>query len=380
MKRETEDNMIKELKEKLSALPEKILPYTFYRYIMILYRKMKFKDKEWSYEEEYILRWRPFSKKKYCIIRVEWPTHSIFTAAKRFIFAAEYARHNGMYPIMDLEWRTDFKKGFLNGENLWEDVFYQKKGRDILKEDATIFVCGIDEGVSLHLPETCVDINDDPTDCDIHATEINWRDYYKNVHKYVKKYWKFSRYIIQETNKKFKKLFNYERNVLGVSLRENFSGEFFALIKNLDQRKVYRNHPQVPDINEILDIVMDCLKQWNCDKIFVASIYSDSIKKFEERFPGRVIFCERERMSIAESIAQINARNKFVNDSMGKDQELRNKTRRMCIEYAQETILLSKCAYLIGVKSGQTLSALSLNGGCYKDIKVLEDKRHIERY
>lgn len=380
MKKKTEDNKIEELKKKIVALLEKILPYTFYRYIMILYQKMKSKDKVWSYEKEYFLKWRPFSKKTYCIIRVECPIHSVFTAAKRYIFAAEYAKHNGMYPIMDLEWRTDFEKGLLDGENLWENVFYQKKSRDVLKENATIFVCRIDEGANWRLPETCVEINNDPMDGNIHATEENWRDYYSNIHKYVKKYWKFNQYIIHETNKKSMEIFKHKEKILGVSLRENFSGEFYALIKNLGQRKVYRNHPQVPDINEILDTVADCFKRWNCDKIFVASIYSDSIKKFEERFPGKVVYCERERMSIAESIEQINTRKKFVDDAMGEDQELRDRSRRGEIEYAQETILLSKCAYLIGVKSGQTLAALSLNGGRYKDIKVLEDKRHIYRY
>ena len=106
---------MEKLKKEITALPEKILPYTFYRYIMILYQKIISKDREWSYEKEYFLRWRPFSKKKYCIIRVEYPVHSVFTAAKRWIFAAEYARHNGMYPIMDMEWRADFKKGILDG-------------------------------------------------------------------------------------------------------------------------------------------------------------------------------------------------------------------------------------------------------------------------
>ena len=193
VKRKTENSRMEKIKRQISDLPEKILPYTFYRYIMILYQKIIFKDKEWSIADEYFLKWHPFSKKKYCIIRVECPVHSIFAAAKRWIFAAEYARHYGMYPIMDMEYRSDFKKGLFAGENVWETVFYQKKGCDVLKENATIFVCGVDEGASWRLPETCVDVNNDPTDGNIHATEKNWRDYYRNIHKYVKKYWKIGR-------------------------------------------------------------------------------------------------------------------------------------------------------------------------------------------
>ena len=380
VKKKILDGGIAELKKKINVLLEKTLPYIFYRYIMILYRRMNSKDKVWSYEEECFLKWRPFSKKKYCIIRMEFPVYSIFSAAKRYLFAAEYVRSNGMYPIMDLEWRSDFKKGILKGENIWENVFCQKKSRDVLREDATIYVSGINESFNWCLPETCADINHDATNYDIHATEEKWRGYYRNIYKYVKKYWKFNQYIIRETNRKSTEIFKHKEKILGVALRENFSGEFYALIKNLGQRKVYRNHPLGADVNEILDIVENCVKKWKCEKIFVASVYSDSIKKFEERFPGKIVYFERERMTMAESIARINSRNKFLEDSMGEDQEHRDRSRRMVIEYTQETILLSKCAYLIGAKSGQTIAALSLNGGRYKDIKVLDDKRHIERY
>ena len=380
MKKKTEDNKIEELRKYIAVLPRKILPYTFYRYVMILYQKMVSKDVEWSYEKEYFLKWHPFSKKRYCIIRVEFPVYSVFAAAKRYIFQAEYARHNGMYPIIDMEWRADFKKGIMEGENIWENVFYQKKSRDVLKENATIFVSGINECFNWCLPEMCVDVNNDSTDYDIHATEENWRVYYRNIHKYVKKYWKFNQCILHETNKKSAEIFKQNEKILGVALRENFSGEYYALIKNMGLKKVYRNHPQNPDVNEVLEIVADCLKRWECNKIFVASVYSDSIKKFEERFPGKIIYCERERMTMAENIAVINSRNKFIDDSMGEDQELRDRACRKGREYAQETILLSKCAYLIGAKSGQTIAALSLNGGRYKDIKVLEDKRCIRNY
>ena len=368
------------MKKELLALSERYLPYTLYRYIMILYQRVTVRNKECSYEDEYFLKWRPFSKKKYCIIRVEFPVHSVFVAAKRYIFAAEYARHHGMYPIMDLEWRSDFKKGILAGENMWGSMVYQKKGRKVLTENATIFVCRVDEGANWNLAETCADINKDPKDNNIHAKEENWRDYYRNIHKYVRKYWRFNHHIIYEADKKAQEFFQQKKKILGVALRENFSGEFYAQLRNMSSRKVYRNHPQNPDINEILEIVATCLEEWKCDKIFVASIYSDSIKKFEDRFPGKIIYCDRERMSTAENIDRINSSNKFINDSMAEDQEFRARSRRIGIEYAQETILLSKCDYLIGAKSGQTLSALSLNGGRYKDIKVLEDRRHIYRY
>ena len=380
VKKKVTDNMVEKIKKNIFALRDKIPPYSFYRYGINLYRRMKAKGKARLYKEEYFLKWYPFSKRKYYIIRMEYPGYVFFSAARTYIYAAEYARSKGMYPIMDLEWRIDFERGALKGKNLWDDIFRQKKIEEIIKEKATIVVSKIDAYDSLYLPETCIDINQDPMDYRIHATEENWREYYKNIHKYVRKYWRFSHQILSETNKKFTDILKREENVLGVSLRENFSQEYYVLIKNRDARKVYERHPLGPNVGDILDIVDQCLKRWGCSKIFVATVFDDSIKRFEERFPGRIIYCKRERMTITENIDKVNSRKKFIENSMGEDQELRDRAYRRGREYVQETLLLSKCTYLIGAKSGQTIAALSLNGGRYKDIKVLEDKNHVDSY
>lgn len=371
---------INELQRKIWALPEHVLPYTLYRYIIFVWKKIKLIGKEWPYQEEYFLKWRPFSKEKYYIIRAEYPVYAHFAAARSFIFAAEYAKQRRMYPIIVLQWRSEIKNRELCGENVWESIFRQKKIQDIQDRNATILVSKVDPFSDMHSAQTCIDINNDLTDRNIHAKEENWRDYYKNAFKYAKKYWKFERHIINETNKMFIDMFRYSGNILGVALRENFSSEYYESIKNMDVRRVYRRHPQGPDISEILDMVADYLRRWDCNKIFVASVYKESIKRFEERFPNKVIYCERERMTISESLNQINCRKKFIDDNLMSNQEWKAQSCRTAKEYVEETILLSKCTYLIGAKSGQTIAALTLNGGRYKDIKVLEDKRQIERY
>lgn len=110
------------------------------------------------------------------------------------------------------------------------------------------------------------------------------------------------------------------------------------------------------------------LERWNCDKIFAASVCGDSIKKYGERLLGKVVYLQRERKTIAESIEEIDSRNKFIDKSFVRDdREYRDKVRKVTKEYPQEMILF-KCTYLIGAKSGQTIATFSLNSDRYKDI------------
>lgn len=373
---------IDKLKQELITLPEKILPFVLYRYIVFLCKKIKFIGKEWPYTEEFFLKWHPFSRKKYYVIRWEYQTSAHFSAARNYLAVAENVKYKGMQPLIVLQWRSDIKKRDLCLENEWENIFRQKKMQDVLNERATILVSKlyVTADVIMKTSKFASDINGDSADYTIHATETNWRSYYKNVHKYVRRYWLFKQSILAETQKSYTQMFRPEENVLGVALREVFSEEYNDLVKNRDAKKRYRAHPLGPNVNEILDIVEACLEKWNCDKIFVASRFSDSIEKFEKRFPGKIICCERERQSMVDVAEELNSRQKFIEESMGEDVEFRNRSHRIAKEYVQETLLLSKCSYLIGAKSGQTIAALALNGGRYKDVKVLEDKHHISRY
>lgn len=370
------------LKQKFLNLFKELLPYTWYRYIVFLCKRIKFMGKEWPYTEEYFEKWRPFSRKKYYIVRLEYPVYAHFSAAKNYFPVAENAKDKGMRPFLLLQWQSDMKKKNLCEKNEWELLFRQKSMKEILDENATILVSrvNVDAYEIMRESKTFKEINGDPTDYTIHATEVEWKNYYRNVHRYTRQYWKFNRNILVEAHKKYVELFQSEGNILGVALRENFSEEFNALIKNRDAKRTYRLHPLGPSLNEILDMVEEYLEMWGCDKIFIASIYSDSIEKFEDRFPGRVIFCERERLKMMDVIEGINARRKYIDESLGENIVYRNQQHRIAKGYAQETILLSKCTYLIGAKSGQAIAALTLNGGRYNDIKILEDKNHIKTY
>lgn len=357
---------------------ESVLPYTIYRCIRTAYCRITTKGKANKWRVGYVYKWRPFSAKKYYIVRFSRGYYELFAAARAYIFVAEYVESKGMCPLIDMEREDDFEKGILGRNNIWELCFEQKKIEDVLKENATIIVNGVNE-TDLVLPETCMDINNNSMDHCIHAKERNWREYYRNIYKYVEKYWKINTDVIWKQENELEEVFKREK-ILGVSLRENFSEEYFALLKTESAKAVYERHPLGPNVKEIIEIVKDCLAKWNCTKILVATLYEDSIKIFQEEFAGQIIYTKRERLIMAESA-------KIVDKSWEKPECLLNninipieKDNTRIKEYTREILLLSQCSYLIGAKSGGTIAALMLNGGRYEDIKILEDKRHVEVY
>lgn len=231
---------------------------------------------------------------------------------------------------------------------------------------------------NIFLPETCIDINNCPTDYYIHTIEENWKNYYKGVNKYIQKYWGFREEFLYDLELKWKEICGDEKNILGISLREVFSKEFFLQLESDEARAVYKEHPLGPDIGEIIEIVEDYLENWKCGKIFLATVFKESIEIFEKRFPGRIVYLDRIRDTMQEKIARLSKT--WKEKASGKINKTYDQIDKINYQYTQETVLLSKCTYLIGAKSGATIAALAMNGGRYKDIKILEDKRNITRY
>lgn len=365
-----------QVKERLFKILEMLLPYTLYMYIRALYCRITTKDKTKLYCNAYFYKYRPFSRKKYYIIRFPQPAYALFAAGRGYIFAAEYAKSKGMIPLIDIEYEDDFEKGILGKKNLWDGFFCQKSIKDILKEDATILVSAFDRK-NIFLEETCIDINNCSTDYNVHAVEKDWKGYYKKVNKYIQKYWKFREEFIDDSEQKWKRICGYEENVIGVSLREDFTSEFYSLLSD-EAKEVYKRHPQGPDMNEIIELVVEYLEKWTCRKIFLATVFKESVDIFEKRFPGQVVYLERIRDTIEEKVAKVNKT--WKEKASGKINKTYDQIDKINYQYTQETVLLSKCTYLIGAKSGATIAALAMNGGRYKDIKILEDKRNITRY
>lgn len=64
--------------------------------------------------------------------------------------------------------------------------------------------------------------------------------------------------------------------------------------------------------------------------------------------------------------------------------EKMNKTKEWNYEnnisYVKDLVALSRCTYFLGGPCSGSAVALTLNGGQYEDVYILEDKRKITRY
>jgi hypothetical protein len=83
--------------------------------------------------------------------------------------------------------------------------------------------------------------------------------------------------------------------ILGVFLREAFS-----MPENVVKGSKYEQHPHCPGVDEMIPIIKECMRSWNCTHVFVASRYQDSIEKPIKYFGDKLLYITRERILLRE--------------------------------------------------------------------------------
>ncbi len=309
------------------------------------------------------------SKKKYCVFRMPFPEYSLFAVANTYIFIYEWAIKNGFIPLIDLEFNYSYMQGRLGEDNKWEYCFEQPITMQEIGKQDYVIVKNVGAATSW-LEKTCMDINGVADDRILHVTEKNWKNYYANIHKYVKRSWWFKQEIVDEFEEKYGNWMSKGKCILGVFLREGFSEEYHNSL-NEEEKKIYQNHPKVPNVDVIIKIVKEYMMKNECDYIFLSTLNLDSVDKFKAEFGDIVITVDRCRGTLETGIKK-----GAKLDISPKEMYVRGKNvdyKRQLITYTQEIIGLSRCDYLIACKGSGAAAALSLNGGLYKDIYILPD-------
>lgn len=367
---------VQRIEKKLESVLKKYLPYENYVVIKRAYKKIISGKSKDLYREAYFIS-RKNGKKKYCIFRLEMPNHMIFSAGNLYLYMYDWAIHKGMIPILDVEYTYDFERYRLGEKNIWETIFEQPLAvKEVLKED-WVLVESI--GIANHyLQKTCKKINGRSEDYYIHIQQRNWRNYYSKTHLFVKKAWVFKKTFLEEFNSEYGQYFKNGHKILGVSLRETFSEDEKKFKSNATAKKVYSRHPLVPGIRETLEIVKHYVNEWNCEKIFLATIMQESVDLFIQEFGDKVIVVDRERYGIEffkDAIKTWEMTSKEAKEILEK-----RKARESVKPYVKEVLALSRCDCLVAAKSGGTAAALSLNGGKYEDVYILPDRNKSKRY
>lgn len=353
-------------------IAEKILPpTTFDRFLIERRRRI---NKVIGYYPEAVFFSKGKSEKKYCIVRYTYPVFALMAAGIQYIFCYHQLVERGYIPLIDIEFAYSYRQGRLGENNIWDLCFEQPISVKEAVDQAYVLATG---GLFSYsdAPRVCLDINSDMNDHFIHVRKDNFREYYAKVKKYVAPIWKVKPEIILELEEKeWNKVKGYR--VLGVFLRESFTKDISP--KNEADKAVYGNHPLLPGVREIVGIIKTGLQDWNYDFIYLSTMYEDSLQIFREEFGDKVVCIERHRLHFSdEPILSFDMSEKELYEQYLINQHVDEKITRT---YLEEIIALSRCDYLIGGASSGMAAALTMNGGKYEDIYILEDARKIQRY
>lgn len=368
------------IKQKIWTLLTKNLNYENYVWVESKYEYWRAKDKEALWGHRFFISKKVGSKEKYCILRNKFPHNGVFAVANQYLFMYQWAKERGYIPLLDWESIYNYKQRKIGEYNLWEICFEQPISvKEAVKKDwVLVESVGIGNKTS---EETCIKINGVEDDWRLHLRTENWRQYYKIAHDYAKPCWKIKSEFLEEFQKEYANYFSNGKKVVGVSLREGFSVDAMALRNNPDVINIYKNHPLVPGVKDIVEHVKKYEKTWNYDYVFVATICQDSIEAFKEAFGENVICVNRERMSLEEVLKQSEwdgAQDKSEEDFNLMAME--KKTKDNMLGYVKEILGLSKCDYLIAAPCSGSIGALVMNGGNYKEVDFLPDFHSSKSY
>lgn len=309
----------------------------------------------------------------YFIFRFELPGTGIGSVANTMIFCYDWAIRNGVIPIIDLEGKGVYEKGEVGEQNVWEYCFQQAMPiKEVIKQKNVYISC---LGPTLSDRRTCERINGDKRDVSIHF--VNRPAYYEMTKAIGDSFLKLqpvlhnnvTEYVIQN-------LRGY--NTLGVALREEFS-----LVHDETQNdnlQFYCNHPRVPNIKESISIVKKYFEEWKCEKIFLSTIYEESINEFTKVFGDKVIFLQRERQKLSEAKEFIND----IWDNHGSNEKTNSYFKtdewyERTVTYIEEIYILVNCKNLIGAPSSVSALAATINGGEYNNMYFFEDFNHVAK-
>ncbi len=353
---------------------EKIIPATTFDRILIERRRRLKVNNVTGYYPHAVFFSKKRSKEKYCVVRYTAPTFAMFAAGVQYVFCYYKLLEKGYIPLIDIEYAYSYRMGRLGEHNMWDLCFKQTIPVAEASKKSYVLATGdlLDYSDD---PKVCYEINRDDEDHYIHVQKENYKEYYANAKKYIGPIWQVKDELLVELDAEIGNKLKGKK-VLGVSLRECFTKD--VKYETEEDKSVYGKHPLLPGVKETIEIVKRQLGEWECDFIFLATVYKESIELFKEEFGSKVICIERERMNI--NGAKMASFSMSEEEIYRANQKKRDYFDKMTISYVKEVVMLSKCDYLMGGASSGMAAALVMNGGKYKDIHILEDERKIQRY
>lgn len=145
--------------------------------------------------------------------------------------------------------------------------------------------------------------------------------------------------------------------ILGVSIRY---GGHSKLAQNYVE-----GHPIQPEIDHMIQIVSDRMKQWNMDYIYLASDNESSVSAFKNVFHDKLIVLKRTRAEIGKEYSKDREKKMYSDENL----------YLTSLDYLTEMMILSYCDGLIGsITSGFRFAVVQSVNNC-KYLEILSDNK-----
>lgn len=283
-------------------------------------------DTDWS--EHYVKRGDP-KKPTYYIIRRKWETTGLLGRYNIFAGHIRYALSKGWLPVIDMQ---NYPNPYLppeklGKENSWEYYFEQPLRIGLEQAYAG-------ENVILSSEEVL------PRPFEIMPFYENRKGILTEWRMLVKLgLLRIKPEILQDIAAVRKNLFAPNNRVLGLLLR----GTDYVI-------KKLPNHPIPPPIEFALSTVVAKLKDWKCNKIFLATEYKNIVRIFKQVFGDLCMTFDREYVDYnkpGEAISLVRIDRENDHFLQGKD-------------YLTQMVLLSTCNSFVAARCGGSVGVMMM--------------------
>ena len=294
------------------------------------YLKILMKTKDWGEEHHFLLGGRINPQKTFYVIRRTGTKLGLFSLFNTNLARIKYAYENNMIPVVDMQY---FMNSLLNESNFgktnsWEYFFEQPAQytlSDVYKSKHIVLSAS---GVPDNCPGDSVDfLNNENGILD------EWRET-------CRKYIKIKSSIQQQIDHEYSSLISDGDKVLGVLAR----GTDYTNLRP-------SHHPVQPSAGMIINKAKEVMKEYSCNKIFVATEDREIAKLFQDNFGEQYITNKKEFINYSGGYLSENRRNRDNDQYIGG------------LEYLTSITILSRCNCIVAGRTSGTVGACLLSNG-----------------
>lgn len=361
---------MKKIKKYIFDFLKENLEFSVFSKLWTLYQNIFCEEKNF-YQAHFVSM---KGEKKYFIVRMTFPLLGIGAAMRNFILVASWAEKRGWIPVLDWEYGSTYLAGRIGQDNLQDYLFENQQSiKEILKNNEVLV--GTINHVDVYDKKSKF-IYDNMQSAYCMPDSTYEKEYFSCFSYYLSRYFPIKRQLITECEELYKNILQNRKETIAVMLREEFSKEGKKYVEGTPREKILKKHPTTLSTIEMVELVKQQMKRWNCTYIFVSTIMQETKEIFEREFGDKVQMIDRHR----QTWEGYKLNNEIKSNS---EEEKKKFSKEAQIEqtktYLQEIYIASKCGYIVGVPSTGTTLALSMNGGEYISKLIVQDENKIQQ-